>query len=244
MTVIHETADLGYVSREFEIFDDFTSQVDADLWTAIADGTGTVAVGDGENGILTCTTQAADDMAAGIVTTHELFKLAVNRSMHAKGRICFEEIDNPNADANLWFGWGDALASDVPINDANALAINADGVGLYKLAGSDKWSLVTQINGGTATTTESDLEVDLDAATYQEVELIVQHKTNTSSTAGDLSVTAKVDGAQLVDANGKKIEHTITIGTATEMDFGALVKTSTANAEVLKIDYLRAGQTR
>lgn len=223
-----------YFSRdEFALFDDFFEFVTGDVWTSAVAGTGTVTH-EGSSGTtrmkLFCT--AAND-AAVLATTHEMFKFRANKAMAAEALIEFTDVDTD--DGMVFFGWTDALAATT-MADATGAITATDACCIYKLQDTSVWAFHTEING-TATATVSTTAAPGSGAQTLRIEV-----TPRSSTV--FECRPFVDGVQLRDANGNPIMHTITLGTATEMDFGAMTKSIDAADFNAYVDYLFASQTR
>ena len=223
-----------YFSRdEFALFDDFFEFVTGDVWTSAVAGTGTVTH-EGSAGTtrmkLFCT--AAND-AAVLPTTHEMFKFRANKAMAAEGLIEFTDVDTD--DGMVFFGWADALAATTMADTTGAITAT-DACCIYKLQDTSVWAFHTEING-TATATVSTTAAPGSGAQTLRIEV-----TPRSSTV--FECRPFVDGVQLRDANGNPIMHTITLGTATDMDFGAMTKSNDAADFNVYVDYLFASQTR
>lgn len=222
--------------EEFSLFDDFTYYTDADLWTKLAaDVTPSATVaheGPGRSRVV-ITTGALDNHEAGLFTTNELFKFLANKSIVGEGLIQYTEAATD--DANVAFGFADAMGANL-ITDNGAGITATDGVLIYKTDGSTVWKFHTEINGAeldsTSTTTAG-------GAAAQQLRIDVLPRSAT-----EFECRPFVDGVQLKDANGKPIMHVVTLGTATDMDFGVYAKSGGASGEVVNVDYLYAAQLR
>ncbi len=228
-----------YISRkEFVLLDDFPSFTDADVWTILdADSGGDVTHrGDAENGEMQLQADTTDNIECALVSTNELFKYRANKPLMCETRIQYTETDVPNGDANVAFGWADAMGADLITNDGAASAITDSGALIYKLDGGTVWRFRSEI-GGSTTDTVSDTTAG--GAAYQTLRIDVVPATAISFTARPF-----VDGVQLQEADGTKISHTITLGTAAEMNLGVYLKTGAAQAENVFVDYIFASQQR
>lgn len=236
MTILHETPDLGRIGRNFEIFDDFTLNfVDADMWTETIDTDSLTTSIAGAGGVLELETDG-DDNDAVCIETRELFKLAANKPIYFKARL---KVDKNTTTDNYAFGLCDAPTLDAPLaDDGGTLAVPNDGIIFYTrdLTAETTWGLHTEI-GTSGSSTLTDVAVDDD--TFHEFAFEAQPKSAT-----EISVRPFIDGAQCLDSNGNKIEHTIVLGTATEMALFFAAKTGAAAVSKLTVDYVYCGQTR
>lgn len=223
-----------YFSRdEFALFDDFAEFVTGDVWTSAVAGTGTVThEGSLGRSAMKLFNTAAND-AAVLASTHELFKFRAGKAMTAEGLIEFTDVDTD--DGMVFFGWADALAATTMADTSGAITAT-DACCIYKLPDTSVWAFHTEING-TSTATVSTTASPGSGAQQLRIEV-----TPRSSTV--FECRPFVDGAQLRDASGNPIMHTITLGTATDMDFGAMTKSNDAADFNVYVDYLFASQTR
>lgn len=221
---------IGKAAEQFELFDHFLYFIDADLWTEAEVGTGTVGhEGAGRSRMaLFCT--AAND-AAVLATTNELFKFTANKSMLAWGLINGSDVNTD--DGIVFFGWADAMAGTT-LADTTGAVTATDACGLYKLPGTTVWAFHTEINGAVTATTSTTSAL---TGSAQELKIEV-----TPRSATVFECRPFVDGFHLEDANGNKIMHTVTLGTATDMDFGMLTKSTHANDFTVYVDALYASQ--
>lgn len=222
-----------YFSRdEFQLFDDFTSFVDAQLWTLAIAATGTVAhEGPGRSRMKLFGT--ADNDPAVLATTHELFKFVAHKSMHGEALINFTDVNTD--DGAVGFGFADALAATT-LADTTSAVTATDAALIYKPKNSTVWAFHTEING-TAVASTSDTTAG--GTADQLLEIDIQYRSSTVAVA-----IPKVDGKQLKTSAGVLIAHEITLGTATDMDFGLILKDGHANDFTLYCDYLFASQVR
>jgi hypothetical protein len=209
------------------VFDHFNYFVDADLWTKAVAGTGTVAhEGDAGRTCMKLFCTAVND-AAVLPTTNELFKFIANKAMVFEARTIFTDVDTD--DGIVFFGCADAMAATT-LADTTGAVTATDAIGIYKLPDTSVWAFHTEINGS-ATASTSDTTAGGTAFQYLRIEVVPR-----SSTV--LECRPYVDGVQLKTAAGLPIMHTVTLGTATDMDFGILTKSIDAADFNFYVDYL------
>jgi hypothetical protein len=216
--------------EQFEVFDHFVSFTDADLWTVAVAGTGTAAhEGPGRSRIKLFGT--ADNDPAVIATTNELFKFTAGKAIAGEARINFTDVNTD--DGAVGFGFADALAATT-LADTTSAVTATDAALIYKVKNSTVWAFHTEINGTAVATTSSTTAGGTDDQVLR-IEIIP-----VSTTV--LEARPFVDGVQLKDTNGVKIKHNITLGTATDLDFGVILKDGHANDFTCYVDYLHAAQ--
>lgn len=216
--------------EQFEISDHFTEFTDAGRWTVAVAGTGTAAhEGPGRSRIKLFGT--ADNDPAVIATTHELFKFVAGKGIEARGIINFTDVNTD--DGAVAFGFADAMAATT-LADTTSAVTATDAVLIYKVKNSTVWAFHTEING-TAEATTSSTTAGGTADQLLEISVIP-----VSSTV--LECRPKVDGVQLKTTAGAPIMHRVTLGTATDMDFGVVIKDGHANDFTVYVDYLGAAQ--
>lgn len=224
-----------YFSRdEFALFDDFAEFVTGDVWTSAVAGTGTVThEGSAGRSAMKLFNTAAND-AAVLASTHELFKFRAGKAMTAEGLIEFVDVDTD--DGMVFFGWADALAATTMADTSGAITAT-DACCIYKLPDTSVWAFHTEINGSSTATVSTTAAPASSGAQTLRIDV-----TPRSSTV--FECRPFVDGVQLKDSNGNPIMHTVTLGTATDMDFGAMTKSNDAADFNVYVDYLFASQVR
>jgi len=222
-----------YFSRdEFVIVDDFGWYVSAHLWTAAVAGTGTVTKpATGGNSIRLFST--ADNDAAVLATTDENFKFTAGKAMACEADVI---VTPPNTNAASWaFGWADALAA-TSVADTTGAVTATDAAVIHAVTGSLALRFHTEING-TAQATVSNTSYASGVSMRLRIEV-----TPVSSTVFELRPF--LNGEQLRDANNVLIMHRVTLGTATDLDFGFVFKGHHADDATLTSDYVYAAQVR
>lgn len=217
---------------QFELFDHFVSFTDAQLWTVAVAGTGTVAhEGPGRSRMKLFNTAAND--AAVLATTHELFKFTASKPMMCEGNITFTDVDTD--DGMVALGWADALAATTLADTTGAITAT-DAALIYKLPDTTVWAFHTEING-TSKASVSNTTAGGSAAQTLRIELVPRSATV-------FEARPYVDGVPLRTSDGLLISHDITLGTATDLDFGVMTKSNDAADFNLYCDYLYAAQYR
>lgn len=215
---------------QFELFDHFVSFTDAQLWTVAVVTTGTVAhEGPGRSRLKFFNTAAAD--AAVLATTHEIFKFTASKAIMAEANIIFTDVDTD--DGHVGFGFADALAATTMADTTGAITAT-DAAMIYKLPDTTVWAFHTEING-TAVASVSDTTAGGSSAQTLRIEIVPR-----SSTV--LEARPYVDGVQLKTSAGVPIKHDITLGTATDLDFGVIQKSNDAADFTMYADWIYAGQ--
>lgn len=219
--------------EEYFVFDDFTDFTDAQLWTVAVAGTGTATHSGsvGESSFKLFAT--ANNDAAVIATTHEVFKFIANKSMVYEARVKTADVDT---DDGIWaFGFADAMAATT-VADATGAITATDAALIYKLPDTTVYAFHTEINGSATATVSDSTRSTTDWQTLR-IEIIPRSATV-------LEARPFVDGVQLKTTAGVPIKHDITLGTATDLDMGGLIKSIDAADLNFYVDYIYAAQLR
>lgn len=204
---------------QYGFYDHFPYYVDADLWTKAVAGTGTVThEGSAGRSAMKLFCTAAND-AAVLATTNEIFKLRAGKSMVGEGILIFTDVNTD--DGHVGFGFADALAATTMADTTGAITAT-DAVMIYKLPDTAVWRFHTEINGTAATASVSTTTAGGSANQILRIEIEPRNSTT-------LVARPFVDGVPLRDSNGKEIAHDIVLGTATDLDFGAMTKSNHAD---------------
>ena len=217
--------------EQFELFDHFVSFTDAQLWTVAVAGTGTAAhEGPGRSRIKLFNTAAND--AAVLATTHEIFKFVASKPLEGECLVNLTDVDTD--DGMFAFGFADALAATT-LADATGAVTATDAVLIYKAPDTTVWAFHTEINGSSTATTSATTAGGADQVLRIECVPV-------SSTV--FECRPYCDGVQLKTSAGVPIMHRVTLGTATDMDFGAMTKSNDAADYNVYLDYIYAAQAR
>jgi hypothetical protein len=222
----------------FEVFDDFNFDQSTALVVATTTDSGTVAMGDEANGVMTLTPSdgtVADNDEAYAATPNANLIFAANTSIYLRGRMKWAET--AAGVYNAAFGAQNAVGANSVIDDGGGLKVSGSTLGIYKVDGESVFRTVSACNG-VATVTKSTTPAV--AATWYVLEIFCADWDGVK-----MQVTYKVDGQYLKDANGLIIRDTVAIASAAQMQvfYGAKLGAITNN-DVLKADYWYAAQTR
>lgn len=218
--------------EQTDLFDHFTEFTDAQRWTVAVAGTGTATHGGSAGASNFRLFSTADNDAAVIATTHEIFIFAARKDMVAEARVNFTKPGTLNG--GFAFGFADAMAATLVADNGGGIVIPNEGAMLTTIEGDNVWSLCTEMDG-TQTITASTTVAS--AGAWQTLRLEVLWRSATI-----FHVRGYVNGQLLRDSNGLPIEHEVTLGTATDMDFGCVMKGHHADDMVGLVDYLYASQ--
>lgn len=227
---------------QYGVFDDFVSFTDTQLWTVANVGAGTTLAHEGSVGRSTLkffTTTAANDSAI-LATTNEIFKFKANKAIFAESRIIFTDVNTD--DGFVGFGFADAIAATTMADTTGAITAT-DACLIYKLPNTTVWAFHTEINGSVtglgSATIGSVSDTTAGGASFQTLRIEIVPRSSTVFEARPY-----VDGVQLKTSAGTPIMHTITLGTATDLDFGLIHKTGHTDDFTMYCDYIFAAQVR
>lgn len=219
--------------------DDFDWYITAHRWTTVVSDSGTIAGGDAANGILTLTPSdgtVADNDEAYLKASNETFLVAAGKPLYGECRLQFTEINTD--DANVAFGFANAVAANLIVDDGAGLRTSGSILAIYKVDGETVWRCVSR-NSGASEVTITQSTTTAGGSSYQRLQIEVVDVRGTTAT-----VVFKVDGIHLKDSNNVTIKHEITIASQTEMQPFVGVKNGGANLETVLVDWIVAGQTR
>lgn len=143
--------------RSYGFFEDFLDFVSGDLFTDTSGDSGAaVANVDAAGGQVTLTTGATDNNECYLLTTKELFLFAANKP--ARGRWRFKHTEANTDDANIAFGFMNAVGADSILDNGGGPKASYSGAVVFKVDGGTKWNAEVSIAGTQST-------VELSAAT-------------------------------------------------------------------------------
>lgn len=232
------TSDL-WDSDTFHVCNDFADdQVDTIGGVDTVTDSGSVAMGDEANGVITLTPSdgtVANNDEAYYATPNEVFLFAANRELYFRARIQFTEV--AAGVVNAAFGCANAVAANLLIDDGGGMRASGSLLAIYKIDGESVWRCTAR-NGSSVTVSTSTKAAS--AATWYDVAIIATDAGN-----GNHSVSYMVDGEYLRDSNNLVIRHTVPHASATEMQMFLAVKLGAdTNNDVLKADWWYGAQTR
>lgn len=226
-------------SDNFVVFDHFLSEALANLtYTTLATDSGTATVGDEAGGVITLAPSdgtVADNDEVAVHTINEVFLVANGKPISAKCRMKYSEANTD--DANIFFGFANAIAADLLLDNGAGPKTSGNVIGLYKVDGGTVWRCVTR-HSTTTNVTDSVSTTTAGGTAWQMLEIDIAD----GGGSGVAQVTFYVDGVILKDSSGNPIIHPFTVSNATEMQFGVYVKNGSANNESVKIDKWYAAQ--
>lgn len=216
---------------------DFDYFVTGDTYTSLAaDAGASVAASDAAGGVLVLTTGGTDNNEAYVFGTKEPILIAADKPIVVEAYLKYTEANTD--DANVAFGFMNAVGADSIVNDGAGPKTNYSGACFFKKDGGTNWWV--QASDGTTQTT-----VELTAA---------NSLTKTAQTAGGgtyqrlrieclpLSSTKArfsyfIDGVHVYSIE-------TTYASATEAKDFVGVKAGDANSEVVYVDWLGYAQRR
>ena len=225
----------------FYVEDDFTNDLDTNIWGTVLTDTGTATVVDGAKGILPLVPSdgtVADNDEAYAKGANEVFLFAADKPIVFEALVQFTEANTD--DANIIVGMKDAVAANSLLDDGGGPAASYSGMVFFKVDGDTVWQCETSL-AGTQTTTQltatnannlSKKAQTAGGATYQRlrIEFLPYSSTNAY-------VNFYIDGVQVAS-------HDFIYTSATEMQLCFGVKNGGANLETLNVDYVVAAQQR
>lgn len=221
--------------RDSVLFEDFHSGA-PDEWTAVAT-TGTVAAADERGGVLSITTNAADNAEGTLTLDSKPALVAANKSISFAARVQFAEA---NTDAgNLFIGLTDEAVATAMGDDAAGPPADYSGAGFHKLDGGTV--MIAEVSNGTTQETQvldangsiNKIAQASGSASYRLFEVDLIPKTSTT-----MDVVFKIDGI---------VVHKVNDFVWTSMAAMApvvVVKAGSASAEVIKVDFIGLAMNR
>jgi len=195
------------------------------------DSGATVSIADGVKGVLAISPGAADNDEIYVLGDTELYKLAAGKGFIAEA--CLTWTEAATDDANVCFGFANAVAADTIVNDGGGPKATGDYLCFWKIDGGTYWYCGVQSNGTPLPTADTLTAVACGGAgTYQTFRIEVNCLTSTSARA-DFWID---------DVN--VLTQEFAYASATEMQVFAGLKNGSANRETLYIDYMGAEALR
>jgi outer membrane protein assembly factor BamB len=224
----------------FHIFEDFWADQSDLFWVDTVTDTGTVLMGDAAGGIATLTPSdgtVANNDEVYLASANELFIFAADRNIYGRCRLSF--VETASGVYNAMFGFANAFAANLIVDDGAGLRASGCILALEKRDGETAWRFTTR-NGSAVTSTLSSQSAVMTSGVYQVLEVQAHDAGN-----GAMLCTARVNGRNLVDANGVLIRHTVLVASAELMQVGVGAKLGAdTNNDLLLVDYIYAAQGR
>lgn len=241
---IHPALQLRRTAELFDHFNQGYVSGSGHLWTSAGTG-GTVANNDGDGGILTLTTGAVADQDAIVATTRKNFTFVAGKPMVYQIGLKYTEANTD--DAGIVFGFASSF-TDILVDATYALASPLSAACIYKKPGDTKWSCFTSV--GSTQKTDQSIVPCQGAGVIQEfcIQVMVQGDNIEVTFWGGVSGPPAITGGPLgyipmvpnvtTMARQQPIKHVIAYSGAAAMGVGASVKASSANSEVVSVDYI------
>lgn len=214
-------------------FPNFTTAQDG-VTSLAADAGSSVAAVDARRGLVRLTSGATDNNETAVKMTQEIFIFAAASAIYGRARIQWTEPATNTA--NVFAGFGDAIAADFLVDNGGGVRVTGSIFGIYKKDGETLWRAYSR-NGANFTETLSNKTAG--GSAFQTLEVYALDWDQVS-----MELAFKVDGEYLRDANNQPIRHSVLIASATEMMYGVYEKTGSANSLVVDVDQIYAHQTR
>lgn len=228
MTKLLDKPDELRLRRQFGIFDDFDAYTSGQRWASVSDAGATIAVdGDAVGGVLAVTSNGGDNDEAYVKTTAELYQFANDQPLRFETRIQFSEAAT-NA-ANLLVGIMSSSGADSLLDDGSGPKADYSGAVFYKADGGTTWNCESSL-GTTQETSATSVTAGASSFYTLRIEFVP-----TTSTQGTLSFF--IDDIQVAS-------HDQSFVGATEMSIVLGVKSGTAQAETMNVDYVSCQQLR
>lgn len=220
------------LKQQYEWVDDFQSNVQPLWWTATVTDTGTVTIGDAVNGVVVLTpsdASVADNDEVYYTTKNELFNFAADK--HFLGGAAIKFTETTAGVYNAFVGFGNAMVADTLIDNGGGMRASGSLAAIYKVDGGTVWRATSRNNG---VVTDSISSTSSTSTGWQELMVEVIPFSTTQ-----VKVAYFVNGVSLKDAtSGLEIFHTVTVASATEMQFGMGAKLGAAtNNDTLSCDF-------
>ncbi len=220
--------------RQFGFVDHFTHFVTGDRWTSLeADGGSSVAAADSAEGGLDLTTGSTDNDEVYLHTNSELFLIADDKPMSMIARLAFAEAATD--DINVLCGFQSAVVVNSLQDNAGGPLATYSGAVFFKLDGELFWRFETSL-GSTQVTTRLAAVSPVAAADFHTLQIDIRRRDATT-----VEIIPMIDESggnnplQALDNTGKKVKHTITLGSPTEMALVCGAKSGGGTAEVVRL---------
>ena len=222
---------IGDITKLCRFEDDFFDFNTGDRWTATTTDSGTVAVIDGDGGVLQLEASggtAADNDQTIVSSTNEIITVTAGRTIDFRARIKLTEADTDKA--NFAIGLSDTVAADFMQDDGDGPDASYDGAVFFKVDGGTK--IQTEVSNAGTQVTDTDAG-DFSSGDWHDLRILI------TSDSGDTEATCKfyVDG--VLGATSA-----LTIAGLEPMHIVATVKNGSAALETLLVDYVGTYFTR
>ena len=200
--------------------------------TIVASNLGTATIADGVKGIVALSPGAADNDEIYMAAVNETHKFAAGAVFVGEALLTFTEA--ATNDANVIFGFTNAVAANTLVDDGAGPRVTGDYVAMWKVDGGTQWYAGVQSNGTQLPTNDTLVEPKVTAGggTYERLKIKVVCESSTKAWAEFWRNGANVETIHFDYAS------------ATEMQLFCGVKNGGSNAETLSVDLFGFGDNR
>ena len=227
-----------------KITDDFTEVLSSNKWATTAPYSGSAAVGDGPDGVLTILPSDAsvgNNEDAYVACAKQVFLVTggagTGKPLYARAQMLFLEAGINNA-CNVIFGFMSGVGANALIDNGGGPAVATTLAVIYKIDGGTTWRVQSR-NGTEFTDTITTLTAS--DANYHLFEVLIHDYTPTRC-----QITYKVDGQFLKDSVfNKPIVHQLLVAASANMSvFAGLKNGEVSTVEQLLVDRIYADTLR
>src|SRR5262245_4349652 len=137
------------------VWDDFTFDQTDLIWVDTISDVGTAAVGDNRKGLMVLTPADAtvtDNDEVYLGSSNEVFLFLAGKPIY--GRCLLQFTETAAGIYNCFFGFANAFAADLMINDGGGMRASGSLAAIYKVDGETVWRCTARV-GSTVTITQS-----------------------------------------------------------------------------------------
>lgn len=216
----------------------FLEDINTSFWTSTLTDSGTIAVGDASNGLVTITPSdgtVTDNDEAYMASANACWQFGTNRGLYARCRLSWTET--AAGIYNVGFGLMNAVGANTIIDDGGGVKVSGSTLAIYKVDGGAVWKVASACNGVSTVSTSTKAAV---GSTYYDLEIMCEDFDGVT-----MEVSFKVDGDFLKDSNGIVIKHSVAIASSALMQLWAGAKLGAiTNNDTTLVDYLYGSQSR
>lgn len=219
--------DPGYYHQFYDDFFSFDPTATIGQYVIVEDGTPTQAVIDAAGGVLSMACGANDNDEAYVASVTENWLFAASKPLWFEARVALTEAATD--DANIIVGLSDTVGANSLLDNGAGPMASYDGAVFFKVDGGTVWQFETSKAGTQVTNTSVGAFV---TNTFYRVGFVFDPADGTTGI-----ITPYLNGVA-------GTAHNITLSGLGEMQILLGVKAGGANAETLRVDYVKALQVR